>query len=438
MNPGVVKAAINVKVTEPGVTEQASERARQWNQTEVELVTEDDKSFSAMCDREGVAHVLNLTGNVKEVKVRRRGPDAIPISWMVKHPSTSGFVPGAEVSVEIGARLRHSAWVTGGHLYRNDQALNELAGVVDDVSMLETFFITGNGGCDFDKRFAGGQKPEKKKEVCQQIISGCHTRGIQVLCGYEGGLDPKKSDPKKGKQENTAEATFFREFLRNASIATVEKHAHSIYEKIFVDLGLDFDGVSFDLEIIGLDLMTEELEALYGTLASLLARDNRVLAYASSLFKVDGDPPGDNVSHLRSQPYRFAKLAPNIIVRPMGYDGGQRVEWHGPGIDCALREVKLHPSQFQMGVKLANKMGGAKIGNAEAWSAKTIQEHIVQQYRPNRIGMISFALGGDTEPGNGPLRAAIKTFDPVLNPGGPKAGTVATPLQCPRRTENGR
>ena len=444
MNPAVRAAAINVKITEASeVYKQASEESRGWNETEVELVTDSGKSFSGMCDRDGVAPILNLTGTVTEVKVRRRGPCATPITWTVaSQPPAADFKPGAEVAVAIHARLRNSVWTSGSGMFNDTGALrsdviSDLAGTVDDLSMLETFFMKGNGPeVGFDPRFLKGKPDEADKTaLCKQLIDACHAAGLQLLCGYEGVAEGGKNSP---------QAESFKEFLRKATITQSEAHAAAIHEKIFVELGLDFDGVGFDIETVGVNTFDEQFEALFGTLAKLLAADNRILTYASATFAKDGETSKE-AAHMRSQRYSLARLAPNIIVRPMGYDGGHvyneqtKTGLHKEGIDCALRDVGLHPSQFQMGVKLVGFLlsgGKQKVGISQPFDGNTVRKRIDDLYRPNRIGLISFAIGGPSEPTSAQMRSDIKTFDPHLNPKGPKAGTVGSPLQCPRRTEN--
>ncbi len=448
MNPIVSAGAIKVKVTEPGeVYAQATERVRKWNATEVELVLEGGKAYAAMCDPDGVAPVLGvpLDATVQEVRVRRRGPCAIPIPWVVKtQPPAANFKPGAEVSVEISARLRNSVWTSGSGMFddkgglRSD-VIDDLAGTVDDLSMLETFFMkVDKPEVGFDPRFLKGKPAEADKAaLCKQVIDACHAKGIQLLCGYEGVAEGGK---------NSAQAEAFKEFLKKATIRDIEDHARAIHHKIFVDLKLDFDGIGFDIETVGVNTMDQQFEALYGTLAQLLAKDNRILTYASATFAKDGETSHE-AAHMRSQRYSLAKLAPNIIARPMGYDGGHvyneqtKKGLHKEGIDCALGDVGLHPSQFQMGVKLVGFLlsgGRQKVGISSPWDAATVQKRCDDLYRPNRIGLISFAIGGPSEPSSAQMRTSIKSFDPKLNPRGPKAGTVGSPLQCPRRTANGR
>ncbi len=444
MNPAVRAAAIRIKVTEPSeVNPQASEAQRKWNETEVELVSDNGKSYFAMCEPDGVAPILGFEGKATEVRVRRRGPQATPLRWSLEsQPPASAYQPGAEVSVEIFARLRNSVWTSGSALFddvgglRSD-VISDLTGTVDDLSMLETFFMKGNGPeVGFDARFLRGKSDEASKTaMCKTAITACHAAGIQLLCGYEGVAEGGK---------NSAAAEAFKEFLRTATIKQIEDHAAAIHHKIFVELGLDFDGVGFDIETVGVNTFDQQFEALFATLAKLLAADNRILTYASATFAKDGQTSKE-AAHMRSQRYSLAKLAPNIIARPMGYDGGhvydpvKKTGLHKEGIDCALRDVGLHPSQFQMGVKLVGFLlsgGRQKVGISSPNDGKTVLSRIDDLYRPNRIGLISFAIGGPSEPTSAQMRADIKTFDPRLNPSGPRAGAIGSPLQCPRRVAN--
>lgn len=465
MNPAVREHAIRVKVTESSeVTTQASEAQRKWNGTEVELVSDSGKSFFGMCEQDGVAPILGLTGTVTEVRVRRRGPQATPLKWSVKaQPASSAFAPGSEVTVEIFARLRHSAWTGGSSMFDDKAALRndiiaDLQGAIDDLSMLETFFITGPNnkkkdphGASFDPRFLRGALDDAVRAAkSKELIDACHAAGIQILCGYEGVAEGTT---------NSKPAEFFKEFLRTGSIAQIEAHAAALHHLVFDELGLDFDGIGFDIETIGVNTFDQEFEAFYGTLARLLAADNRILTFAAGAFAVDGETD-PNAAHMRSQKYRLAKLAPNIIVRPMGYDGGNvydpvaKTGLHKDLIDCALNDVGLHPSQFQMGVKLVGQLqvGTApvrqkdgttknepvfqKVGISAPFTRADVQARITDLYRPNRIGLIGFSLGGPSVPSSTAMRSDIKTFDAILNPSGPAPGTPGTPLQCPRRVQN--
>lgn len=453
MNPAVRAAAIRVKVTEPSeVTAQATEAQRQWNETEVELVTDTGKSFFGMCESDGVAAILGLSGNVTEVRVRRRGPQATPLLWSIKsQPAATAFVAGSEISVEISARLRHSVWTSGSAMFDDKAALrtdiiSDLKGQIDDLSMLETFFITGTNtkgkdpnGASFDPRFLRGAADDKVKAAkCKEVIDACHAAGIQLLCGYEGVAEGGT---------NSTSAEFFKEFLRTATLAELETHAATLHHFIFEELALDFDGIGFDIETLGVGALDQEFEAFYGTLARLLAANNRILTFAAGAFAKDGQT-GKEAAHMRSQRYGLAKLAPNIVVRPMGYDGGNvfdpvtKTGLHRDLIDCALGDVGLHPSQFQMGVKLVGfLLSGkppvkAKVGISSPFDGTTVRARIDELYRPNRIGLISFAIGSPSEPTSAAMRADIKTFDASLNPSGPTAGTVGSPLQCPRRVQN--
>jgi hypothetical protein len=89
-------------------------------------------------------------------------------------------------------------------------------------------------------------------------------------------------------------------------------------------IDLPIDGIGFDLEINTLgERHAANLEILFYELATLLAQQNRILSYATAGFLNDGET---TLSFMKAQPFRLAKIAPNIIARPMAYDDGTNGE----------------------------------------------------------------------------------------------------------------
>lgn len=456
----VLEKAYRVKLVEEGVpggavTAAAAEATRKWRGNEVILTYADQQVQSAMVDETGVATFTDPIWyrQVAGVRVRRLGPDAMPLEWLVTAGDLAAFKPGAIVDVTIRARLRHSAWLAGSSLFLKAEpikanttptitvatdALDALAPHLDDLSFLETLTV-GNPSSKKPKEMVrwhagyvrglqnlpndAGFRDRGAIAFSKTAIDACHTRGIQVLAGYEIVGTGKV---------NTPEGEAFMSWITSAKEAAIIAHADAIYQFLWVDRGLDFDGIGFDLEIAGLAAPTENLRILYHRMADLLAPDNRLVTYATATFTVDGQT-GKEASHLRSQPFWLARDKPNMIARPMGYDGGEG--YHAESIQCALDAVGLHPSQFQMGVKLTqNPPPGLSgmLGDAE------IKKRCTELYAPNRVGLIGFALQGGQNfqvPVRDPDKPiGVQAYYPSLNPGVTRSATAGQPLQAPLRS----
>ena len=455
-----------LKLTEEGlpgkpVTSAASEQTRGWHGNEVLMEFANGAQRGAMVRSDGTAVIVNpvLDSAPAKLRVRRLGPHAMPCEWIATAPDLAKLVPGGTLDVTIRARLRHSAWLAISSLFSgastpvsdteptvtvNTATLDALSAHLDDLSALETITVGDPSASDPRKQVAwhGGyvksfqplpnagaphakRDPEYRDRGCvafsKAVIAAAHARGLQVLAGYEIVGTGKV---------NTAEGERFKAWIHKASPADVRAHADAIYQFLWVDRGLDFDGIGFDLEIAGLSPPVENMRVLIHRMAELLAPDNRIVTYATATFTTDGQT-AQEASHLRTQPFWLARDAPNIIARPMGYDGGEG--YHAQSIACALDEVKLHPSQYQMGIKLIQSPQPGLSGHlADAEVAK----RCTAIYAPNRIGLIGFALQGGQN-FNAPAAAkpiGVQSFFPHLNPGLTRTATAGQPLQCPLRT----
>ncbi|MBK9036708.1 MAG: hypothetical protein IPL61_36570 [Myxococcales bacterium] len=455
-----------IKLTEEGlpgapVTAAASEASRRWRGNEVILTFDDGAERSNLVRPDGTALIVNpvLDRTLTKLRVRRLGPDAMPGEWIVTPKQSLGSLkPGGTLDVSIRARLRHSAWLAisslslGAKLIKANTipemkiatgVLDAMAPHLDDLSALETVTVGDPRSADPTKQvrwhagfLQGFQNFPNKGDpkandphyrdnacvaFCKTLLDEAHARGLQVLAGYEiVGT----------KDKNTAEGEAFKAWIHKASPAEVRAHADAIYDFIWVKRQLDFDGLGFDLEIAGLAPPVENMRVLVHRMAELLAPDNRIVTYATATFTTDGETSKE-ASHLRTQPFWLARDLPNIIARPMGYDGGER--YHAESIACALEQVKLHPSQYQMGIKLhQNPMPGLSGNLSDAEVARRCKEI----YVPNRVGLIGFALK-QNDNFNVPAATSpigVQSFFPHLNPGLTRVATSGQPLQCPLRT----
>lgn len=429
-----------IQLREPGVEPIASEATRRWESTEVHLVWIDGTRQIVKPDQTGLArfpspHIGSLFG----VHARRVGPHREPIFWrVVKQPKRKPLPVGGRADVDLAARLRNSVWVPGSLLLDDkkskpgdpvlrDKVIEKLRGRVDDISLVDTITIDVGkpGGVVYHKAFARGFKTDRERDLyCERLITACHP-DIQVLAGYEITAHRK---------ENTPEGDELVRFLKSASDRQIKDHAQAIFDFLFVTRRLEFDGVGFDLEVVGLGPFAKQIGLLYGTLANLLARDNRILAYASLGFTRDG-VTGKETKHMASQPFALARSARNIIARPMGYDGteGRHPEIIACALDKGEGKAGLHPSQLQMGVKIH-----PDVGISGFLPPDEVRRRCEKLYRRHRVGLIGFGLTLTT-PKSQPVDvlAGVLTYEDALNPTqvqGPH--THGAPLQVPLGLED--
>jgi hypothetical protein len=455
-----------VRLTEEGlpgapVTTAASEATRSWRGNEVLLEFANGSQRGAMVRPDGTAVIVNpvLDSTPSALRVRRLGPHAMPCEWITTVKDLAKLTPGGTLDVSIRARLRHSAWLALSSLFTTaspavsgtaptvdvaTDLLDALSGHLDDLSALETVTVGDPSSSDPRKQVAwhGGYvstfqplpnasaprakaDPDYRDRGCvafsKAVIAAAHARGLQVLAGYEiVGTGTT----------NTVEGERFKSWIHGATPAQVRAHADAIYQFLWIDRGLDFDGLGFDLEIAGLAPPVENMRVLIHRMAELMAPDNRIVTYATVPFTEDGKT-GKEASHLRTQPFWLARDMPNIIARPMGYDGGE--SYHPASIACALGDVKLHPSQFQMGIKLIQRPQPGISGHL---SDAEVAKRCTEMYAPNRVGLIGFALqrGQNLNVPVATKAIGVQSYFPHLNPGITRTATAGQPLQCPLRT----
>lgn len=354
--------------------------------------------------------------------------------------------------------------------------------IVDDLSLLVTVQNTENENALMEPDWDIGRKPSKQvpeQEVIdfyKGVINLCHARRIQVLAGYglvdrgvkrilrfDRWLD-ELTDPTKHADGGKAEATRFAKALVN-----------------FIDSKMPgFDGISFDIESCGLfkgsvlapvnknpgahkdkiARLRRALKFFYHAVADLLVVDNRICAITVGGMMSDDAaalplPSLRNVSPNallapRLHTYDLPIGKPNIIIRPMGYDnaGGAgadakipafnrdpaQFEWHKAIVEFALKQKRINPQQFQLGIKDFRPPGptGESGQGGTVPEPSRILRRCAEILRPNRVGLILFAL---LQPPDGEPWDNNRRYNKALNadPSGdpvprPRAGQ---PLQVP-------
>lgn len=337
------------------------------------------------------------------------------------------------MNVQISSRIRISMWANPDHMVGGlsggkvvfkpsiVKALESTTGL-DDVSFVQTIQPIEGGKVAFAHSWLGGA-PKLRESYCHDVVELLHSMKLQVLCGYEV-VDRGKSVSDLSK--------FFNSWLASASPGDIKGHAQEIAN--FVN-GYGFDGIGFDLETNGLGFRPQHepnLRLLFQELATILSKDNKIVTYANA---GPVSPHGDgetDMKFMKIQPFALAKVAPNIIARPMCYDGSgpaNHTGWLKHIINTALGtgpgQAGLHPSQLQLGIKVYHFEYGYV-------SADTLESHCKDFLRANRVGIVCYILHVD-HPGR---ISNCARYDTALNPGEAPRGTPGQPLQCPIGASN--
>lgn len=292
------------------------------------------------------AKSMNATGPPSD------GAQLEPIHWVGPTSGPVSFTAGETTKLDLRGRARLSVWtspqihVTENHLF-DDGVLSQL-NAIDDVTFVQTVRVDDKGlpkwAWNCSNRLFGDKsvsEDQRKTDFFREAVECLHKKGIQAFAGFEIVT--------KGEKQNFDEATTFLTWLRNTEDFT--EHAQKLLawfstRKIFID------GISYDLEITGLGTDERDrphIAALYTAVAAELAKDGRYLAYApAAAYKTAPKPDYLNPPVIFAQPYSLARLAPNIIVRPMAYDIGPKMRREM--VDLSLNELQLHPGQLQVGV----------------------------------------------------------------------------------------
>src|SRR5207244_291361 len=97
-----------------------------------------------------------------------------------------------------------------------------------------------------------------------------------------------------------------------------------------------------------------------------------VLSYAGYPFTSDGNAP--SLPNANPLPFSLCKVGPNVVARPQAYRSqGESMSAYkarlSKTIDCALGQVGLDPSQFQIGVDYTGDSTFANVHGEDMESA---------------------------------------------------------------------
>ncbi|HTJ47703.1 MAG TPA: hypothetical protein VL463_36655, partial [Kofleriaceae bacterium] len=370
---------------------------------------------------------------LNHISIRRAKPHHAPIIWQMDTDDPIKAADPTPVTRKLIGRARLSLW--GGADFVNDKNLQK--NVVDDISLLVT---VQNNDTDMSIVWDIGLQQAKGNSAVGKFLDGCiasaHKAGIQLLAGYalvDRGKDriimfDKWLDGLTGGKSGV-------------SSPSPEDFADDLVAKIDGQVGTDkFDGISFDIESCGLlggplsvpkgqpplpqskiDAMRAILKRFYKRVAENLATTNRVCAITVGGMMSDDAaikplPSVPNVNPnaalaAKLHVYDIAKQAENIIIRPMAYDnaGGvgsdskipqfnsdpAQLEWHEAIVKFALGEKKLHPGQFQLGMKrfIPRDDNGTPTGQGGNVEEPARQDARATMLRKYRCGLTLFAMG---------------------------------------------
>jgi hypothetical protein len=334
-------------------------------------------------------------------------------------------------------------------------------GGMDDFSLISTFAADSKGGVDLAPELGLFGKAVKDKSPASRklietaltnLISACHSVGIQVTAGYEVRDD--------GKGQTKGE---FVKFITSSSSNMVD-HATRLRD---LTLAWKFDGVGFDIEINGIGPVKEgkdldewvkkrpsssdpravaeenaarNIRTLYQKLADLLLVANGFVTYATGAFV---DPQTGKLQdgvfrfgHTRVQPLGLVRGHPNLLARIMAYDEGFQAgassQGKGDSLENRHKQILegvigagIHPSGIQLGVKMNSlKDFGMKSGHM------TVQQVVDRctVLRTYRTGLITFS-GSSASPED--EVGAFAGYNTALNDGEFARDAFGVPFQAP-------
>jgi hypothetical protein len=221
----------------------------------------------------------------------------------------------------------------------------------------------------------------------KDVVAIAHDNGIQVLAGYE------ITNTGNGKSDRGRD---FVKLMASNDEGKLRAHAEKVMKFIYDDTGIDFDGISFDLEINGLnESHAGAVTKFYHIMAQLLqAKGGKLLAYATGLGVDKGNKTKlKTLGSFMAQPFNIGKGHSNILVRPMAYDVNLKeadlFAWHDAISQFAVDEG-LDATQFQLGVKTLGNSGG-NVTNPSL-VAKRAHDFL----KPRGHGLVIFAMSKST------------------------------------------
>jgi len=422
----VVPATVTVQLSDPGdLTELAREGTRQFRDDEVSLDYTDPAGAPRVAGTAADGKITLLaTGRAATLSVARRSPHAEPIRWQLEVDGAAAVVtiavataPGNSVqprNLTLHGRVRSSIWCDPAEFFGSGTVRQDVIEaapkdvVLDDITLLNLIDISGKDG-----NLLAERKGKFDDGWVNNVVGLCHSKGIQVVVNLDA------IDGKTIVNFNSLRDLF--EKRGEAQIKTL------VEQLVGITVKGGFDGFDIDFE----DGLTRDwpqqakdnIRIFYRLLGRVLAVENKFVGIVGGT-QIGRRRDGRLMAQLGTpalgtnglQPFDLVFEAPNLVYRPMGYDNGIKTNrelfaYHEKVIDYALRQrpdaatgsdnatlpndgAGLHPSQFQLGVKIfvpkppqTHKDG--IIHNAGVELPRACRE----SYRQRRIGVIQFSWG---------------------------------------------
>ena len=437
------------------VTAQAQELAWKYTGDWIDLTFSDGKSLTTdQNDDKGLFGALPTSVQAAACTVttaRRKGPHTAPISWQIVSGGGRAFPPGKEFELKVATRVRISingfdaSWVDQSKSTGEcDAGLMALltAAPIDDVSLVDTidFDVVHPGEVRWSNGFIPLGNTNLRVPYLQDLVKKCHAANIQVGIGYaivDRGNDVGElgkafaawlGDPQLNDAAQQAAA-------REKKRAAIAQHGQKILD-FFQKQDINIDGITFDFECNSLRMQHKENMALFiQSTARAFAPYNKWVAYDNAPFL--GQDGGDttNTSSMRVQPYALCTGAPNLMARPMCYNGvATPYSALKSTVIVALASASnkgggLHPSQLQVAIR--------HWGGTSALKLDDILQRAKEILAPNRVGLVLYPFPFEGRDSRDTRIRAMKTFldkllkiDAALNPGLPRG--PGQPLQVPK------
>lgn len=396
---------------------------------------------------------VSALGRFELVAARQAGPHDEPIEW---RPATPIALTNGMTLPPIPERLRISAWTPAVALVTKNaqgQAVFDAndrftidAGIrgspctgLDDVSVITTVFLTGDildpsptiavdwagdfPSVELNAIIRGNPKLDLdaiRLDLLQQTIATFHAKRVQVFAGFyvdTGNTVALGSSPAQDAltKQHAARLAELLDPAKNHSMAAFAQALVGFFDQ----RKLEIDGIWFDFEVASLsDKHAPRLRELVIEVARALGATGRYLAFASAhdqsgniQSQPPGTPPGPPamLAHFFSHPSSLARL-PNVITRPMSYDGGRFK---------TVTQCYGHYQVLPQGLQIAVGVGNGKPNVDSDMVAAA------PQIRANRCGLIHWAFQSSA------TYAAYAKTDAIMNKDAPPHGTFGQPIQGP-------
>jgi hypothetical protein len=213
--------------------------------------------------------------------------------------------------------------------------------------------------------------------------------------------------------ETNATSKGFVQWIASASDADITAYAKAL-DDAFTENNIDIDGLTFDLEVNGLNgSHRDNIGLLLQRTAEAMQHRNGIISYDNAPFTTDGT---GSTSPMAAQPFAHAGKHKNILARPMCYDAVNSTPFDRIASSMACAKNACGSSQAQFGI----------------WAAKVNMTQVCQEARKNQIGVMLYTFPTTAAGQKKYLQDAVG-WEQALNPGTPGIEASGSPLQVPNK-----